>query len=452
MLRLHDTAQGRVVDVVPRQAGRLAMYICGPTVYDLPHLGHGRATLTYDILRRFLEWTGVEVHHVSNVTDIDDNIINRAAEQGRSAEEVARDYETKYWESMDQLGVLRPHRSPRATEYVGPMVEIIERLIATGTAYQTSDGVYLSVAEVPGYGLLARQSLDSLRAGARVEVDEEKRSPVDFVLWKRAKEAEPSWPSPWGPGRPGWHTECVAMSLDLLGQDFDLHGGGADLAFPHHENERAQAVVLGQKFARHWIHHAFIMSGREKMSKSLGNFTSLPDLLSRTDPRAYRMLVVRAHYRSPLEVGPDTIADAEEALARLDALARRMAGAVPGPGPGPDQAVLARFRDFMEDDLNTPRATAVIFEEVRRANAAADSGAWAQATQAAASVRVMAGVLGLDVGGQAAVIDVESADLVSRRDDARAERDFTTSDALRAELVARGWVVEDSAQGTRLRR
>ncbi len=441
-----------MVDVVPRQAGRLAMYICGPTVYDLPHLGHGRATLTYDILRRFLEWTGVEVHHVSNVTDIDDNIINRAAEQGRSAEEVARDYETKYWESMDQLGVLRPHRSPRATEYVGPMVEIIERLIATGTAYQTSDGVYLSVAEVPGYGLLARQSLDSLRAGARVEVDEEKRSPVDFVLWKRAKEAEPSWPSPWGPGRPGWHTECVAMSLDLLGQDFDLHGGGADLAFPHHENERAQAVVLGQKFARHWIHHAFIMSGREKMSKSLGNFTSLPDLLSRTDPRAYRMLVVRAHYRSPLEVGPDTIADAEEALARLDALARRMAGAVPGPGPGPDQAVLARFRDFMEDDLNTPRATAVIFEEVRRANAAADSGAWAQATQAAASVRVMAGVLGLDVGGQAAVIDVESADLVSRRDDARAERDFTTSDALRAELVARGWVVEDSAQGTRLRR
>ncbi|MHB1487805.1 MAG: cysteine--tRNA ligase [Acidimicrobiales bacterium] len=488
MLRLHDTALGSVVDVVPRQAGRLSMYICGPTVYDVAHIGHGRATLTYDVLRRYLEWSGVEVRHVSNITDIDDNIIKRAASEGCSTQEMAHHYEAAWWDAMDRLGVLRPHEVPHATDYVEPMVDLIERLVGRGVGYETPDGVYLESSQIPGYGLLARQSAESLRAGARVGVDDQKRSPTDFALWKKARSTEPAWPSPWGPGRPGWHTECVVMSLDLLGEDFDLHGGGADLAFPHHENERAQAVALDRRFARHWMHHAFILSGGEKMSKSLDNFTSLPDLLERTDPRAYRMLVLRAHYRTPIDVGPDTIADAEEALARLDSLRRRMApatdvtggagtpygaahrsapgtkvtaggihGAVDttgseGAGPGPDPEVLAEFRRHMDDDLNTPRATALIFEQVRRANSAADGSRPEEARRAAATAFDMAGALGLEPGGTEIVIDEESAQLAARRDRARAERDFAASDALRDELAARGWVVEDSAQGTRLRR
>ena len=224
---------------------------------------------------------------------------------------------------MDALGVLRPDETPHATAYVDRMIDLVADLVARGVAYETADGVYLSVMDVPGYGLLAHQPLDSLRAGARVEADEEKRSPLDFVLWKKAKPGEPTWESPWGPGRPGWHTECVVMSLDLLGDGFDLHGGAIDLIFPHHENERAQAVATGRTFARHWVHNGWVTVGGEKMSKSLGNFTSLADLLARSDARAYRLLVLRSHYRSPIEVTPDTVADAEAGLARLDELARR---------------------------------------------------------------------------------------------------------------------------------
>ena len=307
------------------------MYVCGPTVYDVPHIGHGRFSLVFDVVRRYLEFLGLEVHYVSNITDIDDQIIAKANAEGCSSTEVAERYEAVWWESMDGLGVKRPDDAPHATAYVDAMVQLVAALVGRGAAYETSDGVYLSVESVEGYGLLAHQSLDSLRSGARVEPGDEKRSPADFALWKKSKPGEPSWPSPWGAGRPGWHTECVVMSLDLLGEGFDLHGGGIDLAFPHHENERAQAVALGRPFARHWVHNGFVMVGDEKMSKSLGNFTSLSDLLARTDGRAYRLLVLRSHYRRPLEVTPRTIADAEEALARLDAVARRFdLAAVPG--------------------------------------------------------------------------------------------------------------------------
>jgi cysteinyl-tRNA synthetase len=450
MLRLHDTALGAVTEIAPRQPGRLSMYVCGPTVYNVPHIGHGRAALVYDVLRRYLEWSGVEVVHVSNVTDIDDNIIRRAEEEGRPAEEVARHYERVWWEALDRLGVIRPSVVPHATEYVADMVELIGDLVARGVAYESSDGVYLSVEKVDGYGQLSHQPLQSLRAGARVEVDDAKRSPVDFALWKRAKPGEPAWESPWGPGRPGWHTECVVMSLDLLGEDFDLHTGGLDLVFPHHENERAQAMALGRRFARHWVHHAFVEVGGEKMSKSLGNYTSLVDLLERTDARAYRLLVLQSHYRTPLEVTPATITAAEAALERLDALARRFALGT-GTEELDDEAV-ARFRRAMDDDLDTPVAMRVVFELLRRANATADEGETDRARRLAATVVELAGALGLELGGAEDVVDDESAALVERRDAARRARDYAAADALRDELTARGWVVEDGPDGTSIRR
>ncbi|MGH9082601.1 MAG: cysteine--tRNA ligase, partial [Acidimicrobiales bacterium] len=344
MLHLHDTATGSVRPIERRDAGRFAMYVCGPTVYDLPHLGHGRFALVFDVLRRYLAFSGLAVRHVSNVTDVDDKLIARAAAEGRAEAEVAAEYEARWWEAMDALDVLRPTDVPHATAYVDDMVSLVADLVGRGAAYETGDGVYLDVASVPGYGLLARQPLESLRAGARVEQREEKRSPLDFALWKKARPGEPTWESPWGPGRPGWHTECVVMSLGLLGEDFDLHGGGQDLAFPHHENERAQAVAAGRGFARHWVHNGWVTVDGVKMSKSLDNFTSLTDMLARSDPRSYRLLVLRSHYRSPLEVTGPTVADAEKALARLDALARRFslpdplapapAGGSGVPGPG----------------------------------------------------------------------------------------------------------------------
>ena len=342
------------------------MYVCGPTVYDLPHIGHGRANLTFDILRRYLSFEGLRVHHVANITDVDDNIIKRANELGRTEADVAAEFEAAWWDAMEALGDLRPHDIPHATEYIEEMVTLVSELEAKDVAYETDDGVYLEVARVPSYGLLALQPLDSLQSGARVEANDEKRSPLDFALWKKAKAGEPSWPSPWGDGRPGWHTECVVMSLDLLGEGFDLHGGGQDLRFPHHENERAQAVADGKEFARHWMHNGWVEVEGTKMSKSLGNFTTLPDLLARHDARAYRLLVLRAHYRSPIEVTPETIVDAEGALGRLDALARRFSVGglleqtpdgyvVEGDAPAVDldPGALASFRAHMDDDLDT---------------------------------------------------------------------------------------------------
>jgi cysteinyl-tRNA synthetase len=271
MLRFYDTAQGQIVDFEPRDQGMVSMYVCGPTVYGPPHIGHGRSTLVYDVLRRYLTWRGFDVRHASNITDIDDKIINLANAEHRPWQEIAEEYEAQWWSAMDALGVERPTSTPHATQFVDQMIELIAELIASGHAYETSDGVYLESSTIPDYGLLTHQSLEDLRAGSRVEVVEDKRSHLDFALWKRAKPNEPSWTSPFGAGRPGWHTECVVMSLDLLGEGFDIHGGGLDLVFPHHENERAQAEAVGRRFASHWIHHGFVTADGEKMSKSLGN-------------------------------------------------------------------------------------------------------------------------------------------------------------------------------------
>jgi cysteinyl-tRNA synthetase len=449
MIRLHDTALGRTVELELRTPGEVAMYVCGPTVYDHPHVGHGRFTLVWDVIRRYLGWRGLRVRFVSNITDIDDNIIKRARAEGRHEGEVTREYEAVWYEAMDRLGVARPDADPHATAYVERMVDLVGRLVAAGAAYETGDGVYLAVDTVPGYGLLARQPLESLRSGARVEVDEEKRSPLDFALWKKAKPGEPTWPSPWGPGRPGWHTECVVMSLDLLGDGFDLHGGGIDLAFPHHENERAQAVALGHTFARHWVHSGHVVAaGGVKMSKSLGNYTSLTDFLARVpDPRAYRLLVLRSHYRTPMELSPDAVADALTALGRLDALARR-AGDLPAAEP--DAGALARFTERMDDDLDTPAAVAQLFDLVRAANAALDAGDAAGAAPLVAAVREVAGAVGLDLraGGD---VPEEVLERARRRDEARAARDWAAADALRDALTADGWVVEDTPAGTRVR-
>ncbi|HZT66428.1 MAG TPA: cysteine--tRNA ligase [Acidimicrobiales bacterium] len=455
MLRLHDTALGEVVDIEPAQPGRFSMYVCGLTVYDVPHIGHGRAALVYDLLRRYLEWTGVDVHHVSNVTDIDDNIIQRAEREGRSSTEVAEQYERAWWDAVDRLGVLRPHDIPHATEYVERMVELIGQLFERGYAYQAPDGVYFATEALDGYGLLAGQPLESLRAGARVESDESKRSPTDFALWKLSKPGEPWWESPWGKGRPGWHTECVVMSLDLLGDGFDLHAGGLDLKFPHHENERAQAVALGKKFTRHWMHHAFVEVAGEKMSKSLGNFTSLTDLLARTDARAYRLLVLQSHYRSPMEVTVSTVDQAVRGLTGLDTFALRFRDAFDDADAAAlasraDAEELARFRQRMDDDLDTPPVTGQLFDLIRRGNAAADTGGGEDAERIAATVATVAGALGLApyLTGDVPA-DVVAA--CARIDEARAQRDFATADAIRAELSAGGWIVENSPTGTRVR-
>ncbi len=451
------------------------MYVCGPTVYDAPHLGHGRFALAFDVLRRYLLFRGLAVTYVSNITDVDDRIIERARELGISETELAAAAEAQWWAAMDALGVLRPDEDPHATAYVDRMVEFVTGLVDRGVAYETADGVYLSVDAVPGYGLLAHQPLDSLRAGARVGVDEAKRSPLDFALWKKAKPGEPTWPSPYGPGRPGWHTECVVMSLDLLGEDFDLHGGAIDLIFPHHENERAQAVAADRRFVRHWVHNGFVMVGGEKMSKSLGNFTSLSDVLDHSDARAYRLLVLQAHYRKPIEVTPETIDQATAALGRLDELARRVGvgGTTAGPVPPvvdptaraerpagdrePDAGevdadAVARFRERMDDDLDTPGAMGLVFELVREANAAADDGDDERARRSAATVRLLCAAVGLAIGAVPEELDEVTASRVRRRDDARASRDWAMADALRDELQADGWLVEDGPTGTRVRR
>ncbi len=464
MLRLYDTASERAHELVP-SSGVLGLYVCGPTVYGPPHVGHGRLALVFDVLRRYLEHRGETVRHVSNVTDVDDKIIDRSRAEGRPWQAIAEEAEAAWWSAMSDLSVLRPHEVPHATSYVEGMVELVEDLLGRGAAYRAPDGVYLSVAAVDGYGLLAHQDLEALRAGERVHAEAGKRSPLDFALWKAAKAGEPSWPAPFGAGRPGWHTECVVMSLALLGEAFSLHGGGYDLRFPHHENERAQAVALGRPFARHWVHSGLVEVGGQKMSKSLGNYLTLADLVERADPRAYRLLVLRAKYRSPLEVTPELLGEAGRAVERLDELAGRLATARPAaadPDPGgPGErsattaadALAARFQSAMDDDLDTAGAVAALFDGVREANRLLDAADPAGAVAVGGRALECFSAVGLatsDPFSQAPDEAVQA--LARRRDAARAARDWAAADAARAEIEALGWRVEDSPSGTRLRR
>jgi cysteinyl-tRNA synthetase len=448
VLHLFDTALGEVVPIEPRRPGQLSMYVCGPTVSGAPHLGHGRFNVVWDVLRRYLSWSGVDVDYVSNVTDIEDKIIARAAEEGRSTDEVADEYERLWFTTMDRLGVERPSQTPHATDYVERMVEFIGELIAGGHAYQGRDGVYFGAESIDGYGLLARQPIESLRVGARVEADEEsgKHSPIDFVLWKLSKPGEPAWDSPWGPGRPGWHTECVVMSLDLLGDGFDLHTGGLDLAFPHHENERAQAVATGHRFTRHWAHHGMIEDELgQKMSKSVGNILALPELLDAYDPRAFRLQVLQSHYRSPMVVSEATMAANAAGVDRLDAFAREFVAA---RGEAADGPALAAFRQRMDDDLDTPGAVALGFDLIRRARTDAANSA----ALAAAAFEIFEGALGVPLKSEAGPIPAEVLARAKERDQARADKDWARADGIRAELQAEGWIVEDGPEGTTIRR
>ena len=437
-----------------REPGTLGVYLCGPTVYGPPHLGHGRATLVYDILRRYLEWSGISVRLVSNITDIDDKIIDRANRENRDWTEITHKCEDIWFKAMGELDVLRPTDVPHATEYVEQMVTMIGELMTRNAAYTTDDGVYLDISSVPDYGLLAHQSIDDMLSGGgdrEVLGAAQKRHPADFALWKFSKPGEPSWPSPWGEGRPGWHSECVVMSLELLGEGFDLHCGGADLRFPHHENERAQAVALGKKFAQHWMHNGFVVDTEgEKMSKSLGNVTNLVDLVQHYDPRAYRMLLLQTHYRSPVKVGQDNIDAAVNSLAGLDGFANRMATASL-PATASDETVLAQFRSHMDNDLDSPSAMALIFGAVRRANIAAESADNTTTAALANAVHDMCNALGLKLR---AGDDIDSA-IVERAnalDAARKAKDFAQADAIRNELQAAGYVVETTKDGTRVRR
>jgi cysteinyl-tRNA synthetase len=452
VLNLYDTATKSVKPLALREPGKVSIYLCGPTVYGPPHLGHGRATLVYDILRRYLSYRGLEVRLVSNITDIDDKIIDRANKEGRPWSDITSKCENVWFEAMGKLGVLRPTDVPHATEYVTHMVDMIATLIARDAAYVTDDGVYLSIAAVPDYGLLAHQSVDDMLSGGgdrEVFGADNKRHPADFALWKFTKPGEPSWPSPWGEGRPGWHSECVVMSLELLGEGFDLHCGGADLRFPHHENERAQSVALGKTFANHWMHNGFVVDLEgEKMSKSLGNVLNLLDLLDKYDPRAYRMLLLQTHYRSPVRVGQDNIDASVSALAGLDSFAARTSAL---QDVTPDAEVLRQFAEVMDNDLDTPAAMALVFDTVRRANTAFDGGeADAAATLRAAVVEVLA-ALGLELSAGDDV-DEEIVAKAAALDAARAAKDFATADAIRNELQDLGYVVETSKEGTRVRR
>ena len=453
MLSLYDTATQEVRPLAMRQPGHLSIYLCGPTVYGPPHLGHGRATLVYDILRRYLTWTGIQVRLVSNITDIDDKIIDRANRENRPWAEITHKCETMWFSAMAALNVEKPNDIPHATEYVDQMVAMIGELIGLQRAYATSDGVYLSVTSVDDYGLLAHQKLEDMLAGGgdrEVFGASEKKHPADFALWKFTKPGEPAWPSPWGEGRPGWHSECVVMSLQLLGEGFDLHCGGADLRFPHHENERAQAVALGKTFANHWMHNGFVVDTEgEKMSKSLGNVTNLLDLVEHYDPRAYRMLLLQTHYRSPVRVGQDNIDASVKAVSSIDGFFARMAEV--STNATADEATLQAFRTAMNNDLDTPGATALMFDTIRKANAALDVKDDSLAGALAGAVKEMCVAFGLQVNAFAEV-STDIAEKAVQLDAARAAKDFATADALRNELQAAGYVVETTKEGTKVRR
>ncbi len=428
------------------------MYLCGPTVYGPPHLGHGRATLVYDILRRYLEWTGIEVRLVSNITDIDDKIIARAEREGREWSDITTKCEDIWFRAMEGIDVLRPTDVPHATEWVDEMVEMISTLEASGAAYATSDGVYLSVESVEDYGLLAYQSLDDMIAGGgdrEVVGAGEKRHPADFALWKLAKPGEPAWESPWGAGRPGWHSECVVMSLGLLGDGFDLHCGGQDLRFPHHENERAQAVALGREFARHWMHNGFVVDAEgEKMAKSVGNVSNLLDLIEAYDSRVYRMVLLQSHYRSPVGISGDGLEAAGRSIAGLDSFIARTAAL---DETDTDGATLDAFRAAMDDDLDTPKAMALLFDTMRQANTALDNGDADTAARLSSAVREICRAVGLRLIEQETV-PAEVLAQAAALDAARAAKDFDVADSIRAELQDAGWQVETTRDGTTVRR
>jgi len=484
MLQIHNSLTGRKEPFQPLDPPQVRMYVCGMTVYDYIHVGHARSQIAFDVVRRWLRERGYQVTYVRNITDIDDKIIQRAHERGEAFEALTERFIRATDEDLAALGVEKPDHEPRATAYMSEIVRMIETLLRRGFAYVGKSGdVLYSVAKFAKYGRLSGKKVADLRAGARVDVDESKRDPLDFVLWKRAKPGEPAWDSPWGAGRPGWHIECSAMAVALLGEHFDIHGGGMDLMFPHHENEIAQScAALDSAFVNVWMHNGFVRINDEKMSKSLGNFFTVREVLPLLRPEVLRFFLVSSHYRGPVNYTEDNLKQADAALQRLYLALRNVRG-VASPSRGfafrdgaaegdatPLAGASRRFAEAMDDDFNTPEAIAAMQMLARDLNVAKSGNDPVRTAELAAELRHLGGVLGVlghspeqwlatrseltdEEGADAEAIDPADIDrLIQARIAARKERNFAESDRIRDELAARGVVLEDGPQGTTWRR
>lgn len=460
MLKIFNTLSRQKEEFKPIHAGKVGMYVCGVTIYDLCHIGHGRTFVAFDVVARYLRYLGYSLNYVRNVTDVDDKIIRRAAENHETCDQLTERMLAEMHADFDALLIDRPDSEPRATQHIAEIIEITQRLLDRDHAYVASNGdVMFSIDSDPQYGLLSRQDLEQLQAGARVEIDDVKRNPMDFVLWKMSKPGEPSWQSPWGPGRPGWHIECSAMNCKQLGTHFDIHGGGSDLMFPHHENEIAQSSCAHDgPYVNYWMHSGMVMIDKEKMSKSLDNFFTIRDVLGHYDAETVRYFLMSGHYRSQLNYSEENLKQARTALERLyTALRGTDANAATAGG----EAFEARFREAMDDDFNTPEAYSALFDLAREVNRLKGED-MAAASGMAAELRKLANVLGLlqqepeqFLQGGAQVDDGEVAEieaLIKQRNEARAAKDWALADAARDRLNEMNIVLEDGPQGTTWRR
>ncbi len=477
-MRIYNTLTGKKEDFVPVEPGKVKMYACGITAYDHCHIGHARSSVVFDIMRRYMKYKGLDFRYVRNFTDIDDKIINRAKQEQIPWDEVARKYIAEYYSDMDALGVGRADVEPKATEHIAEIIDLVKGLIDRGYAYEIDGSVYFEVEKFAGYGKLSKRDLEDMMAGARIEVDERKKNPMDFALWKSSKEGEPAWESPWGPGRPGWHIECSAMSLKHLGETFDIHGGGADLIFPHHENEIAQSEAFtGKTFVRYWVHNGFITVDKEKMSKSLGNFFTIKEILAKFDAEAVRFFLLSTHYRSPIEFSDEQLKEAEASIDRYytteirirDFLAQENAKEKPVADESVLAELLERFRsgfdEAMDDDFNTALAIGNIFELIRVLNKYLDgkpSGARAVelVTRSRELLGRTGGVLNIFQSTpeqwyralmKVKHIDLTEADILGKieeRKKARERKDWPEADRIRKELEEKGIILEDKKDGT----
>jgi cysteinyl-tRNA synthetase len=454
-LHLYDTATRSLRPFEPLEPGKASIYLCGATVQAPPHIGHIRSGVNFDILTRWLSHSGYDVTFLRNVTDIDDKILRKSAEAGRPWWAWATQNEAAFTWAYDTLGCLRPTYEPRATGHITEMIDLMQRLIDTGHAYPSDGDVYYDVRSFPAYGSLSRQNLDAMHPAGDTEGEHRKRDPRDFALWKSSKPGEPTWPTPWGPGRPGWHLECSAMATRYLGAQFDIHGGGLDLVFPHHENEIAQSVGAGDGFARYWMHNAWLTIGGEKMSKSLGNSLLVTEIVKRWRPVEVRYYLGAAHYRSNMEFSADALDEAAAAYHRIENFYERaveFAGEVPA-----SSAMCAEFAQAMDDDLGVPLALAAVHNVVREGNSALAEGNQVAVSGALASVLAMTEVLGINPqrwhqamsSDLTPVVDALVQVALEQRTAARARKDFAAADAIRDQLAEAGVIVEDTPSGPR---
>lgn len=459
MLKIYNSLTRQKEEFTPIQPGKVGMYVCGVTIYDLCHIGHGRTFVSFDVVSRYLRYSGYDLTFVRNITDIDDKIIKRAAENGESCDSLTERLIGEMHADFDALGMKRPDIEPRATDYIAEIIAMCERLIERGFAYVADNGdVMFEVSKFDEYGKLSKQDLEQLQAGARVDIETAKRSPLDFVLWKMSKPGEPTWESPWGAGRPGWHIECSAMNSAILGDHFDIHGGGSDLQFPHHENEIAQSCcATGSQYVNTWMHSGMVMVDREKMSKSLGNFFTIRDVLGYFDAETVRYFLMSGHYRSQLNYSEDNLKQARSALERLYTSLRGLDADAPAAG---GEEFVTRFKEAMDDDFNTPEAYSALFDMAREINRL-KSDDLAAASALGARMRELADVLGLLAqepeaflqGGAGESDDVAEIEaLIQQRLDARAAKDWAAADEARDKLLAMDIILEDGPQGTTWRR